>query len=240
MLNILPPARWKGYNKFTVTFRKTPLVNGQIYHIFNRGIDGRITFQDSHEYSRFVQALGFYIYSTPPVKLSRFICLNDLSKEKLNDKPWGEKLVSVICYCVMPNHFHFMLKQEVDGGISGFMSQLLNSYTRYFNTKNDRIGQLFLDQFKNVLIENENQLLHISRYIHLNPFSSGVVNTLSELEKYKYSSFNEYIGKTKTSTFCETGIISSFFKKKELYKKFVFDNADYQRSLKLMRRLMVE
>lgn len=144
-----------------------------------------------------------------------------------------------MCYCLMPNHFHFLLRQEVDGGISKFLGLFQNSYTRYFNTKNDRVGQLFLDTFKNVLVEKEEQLLHLSRYIHLNPYSSKVVENLNDLYKYEWSSLGEYIGGSE-DYICEKDMVLSSFKTKESYKKFVSDRAEFQRELKQIENLLIE
>jgi len=221
------------------SFRKVPLVTGEIYHIFNRGIDKRTTFSDIHEYARAFQIMKFYRFSSPPFKLSRFLKINDACRANLLNVSWGEKLVSIICYCFMPNHFHFMLRQEVDNGISKFMSQFQNSYTRYFNTKRDRIGQLFLDNFKNVLVDSEEALLHLSRYIHLNPYSSSVVNSLEDLYKYEWSSLDEYVW-TSSEPVCEKEMIMALFKNKESYKTFVSDQANYQRELKRIEPLTFE
>jgi putative transposase len=222
-----------------VTIRKVPLVAGEIYHIFNRGIDGRITFGDENELSRFIKAIKFYMYLSPPMSLSRFIELTDPFKIRISVESWGQNLVSVMDYCLMPNHFHLILKQETEGGIPHFMSQLLNSYTRYFNIKNKRVGQLFLDQFKNVLVENDYQLLHLARYLHLNPYSSKLILCKNELIGYKWSSFREHFYKGEDKI-CDTTIVDSNFKTNDDYKKFVFDNADYQRTLKTLRHLMTE
>ena len=102
------------------SYRKVPLVTGEIYHVFNRGIDGRITFPNIKEYSRAYQIMKYYQFSSPPLKLSVFLRISDSKRQELQESSWGEKLVSMMCYCLMPNHFHFMLRQEVDGGISKF------------------------------------------------------------------------------------------------------------------------
>ncbi len=222
-----------------VSFRKVPLVTGEIYHVFNRGIDGRVTFSNIREYSRAYQIMKYYQFSSPPLKLSRFLRIGDSKRQELQESSWGEKFVSIMCYCLMPNHFHFMIRQEVDGGISNFLSLFLNSYTRYFNTKNDRVGQLFLDTFKNVLVETEEQLLHLSRYIHLNPFSSSIVNSLEDLYKYEWSSLGEYIGGSEDHI-CEKDMIFSSFKTKESYKNFISNRAEYQRELKKIENLIIE
>lgn len=219
--------------------RKTPLVTGEIYHIFNKGIDGRITFNDVMDFDRALKTARYYRFSSTPMKLSQFLDLNVESRLKLEKNINGEKIVSIICYCIMPNHFHFTLKQEVDGGISRFISQFVNSYTRYFNTRNKRIGQLFLDRFKNVLVDTDSQALHLSRYIHLNPYSSNIVNNLKDLCNYKWSSLPEYLGKI-NDNICDKDIILSNFSEIPKYKKFVLDRANYQRELKRIENLIVD
>jgi putative transposase len=219
--------------------RKTPLVSDEIYHIFNKGIDGRVTFEDESDYYRACKIMRYYMFSSPPVRLSTFLDLTPEAQLLLSEADYGEEMVSIICYCFMPNHFHFILKQLVENGISRFISQFLNSYTRYFNTKNKRVGQLFLDRFKNVLVENDPQMMHLSRYVHLNPYSSGVVNNLEQLEEYKWSSFREYLNKV-NDPICDKEIVLSNFVIKNSYEKFVLERADYQRELKRIENLILE
>jgi putative transposase len=139
----------------------------------------------------------------------------------------------------MPNHFHILIKQKTDNGISKFMANIQNSYARYFNTKHKRIGPLFQGQFKAVKIESEEQLLHVSRYIHLNPYSSALVKNYEELEKYEWSSLKEYLNTT-LFPFCSKDDIQEYFKKEGSYKEFVFDNADYQKRLEEIKHLILD
>ena len=113
------------------------------------------------------------------------------------------------------------------------------SYTKYFNTKNDRVGSLFQGQFKAVKIDSEEQLLHVSRYIHLNPYSSAVVSKVEELMNYKWSSLPEYqnIGKF---AICSKELIFNSFKTIDSYMSFIFDNADYQKNLENIRHLVFD
>ncbi|MDP3994881.1 MAG: transposase [bacterium] len=219
--------------------RKVPLVTGEIYHIFNRGIDGRVTFFDTNEYLRAYQVMKYYQFSSPSLKLSKFLRVSDSKRQKLQETYQGEKLVLIISYCFMPNHFHLLLRQEADRGISKFLSQFQNSYTRYFNTKNKRVGQLFLDNFKNVLVEGEEQFLHLSRYIHLNPYSSSVVSSLDNLYKYEWSSLSEYLGES-DDFICDKELILSQFKTKESYRDFVSNQAKYQKELKTIENLLID
>ena len=152
----------------------------------------------------------------------------------------GRKLlVEIIAYCLMPNHLHLLLKQLEENGISIFMSNLTNSYTRFFNTKQKRKGPLFQGKFKGVRIETDEQLFHVSRYIHLNPYSSFVLKSLEELESYPYSSLPEYLG-LKKEIHCKTEIILNNFKNIQSYEDFVFDRAGYQRELEKIKHLAIE
>lgn len=219
--------------------RKTPLVTGEIYHVFNRGIAKQPTFTDLREHKRAIKIIDYYRLDSPPVKLSRYLTLpkdaQDLVTSRLQDL---SELVEIYAFCLMPNHFHFLLKQIASNGISRFLAQFQNSYTRYFNTKHERDGALFLDQFKSVRVESEEQLTHVSRYIHLNPYSSFVVKTIEDTLNYPWSSLPEYI--SGQSKFCCTDLVLSQFKDRESYKSFVLDRADYQKKLEIIKHLLIE
>lgn len=219
--------------------RIVPLVDGEIYHVFNRGINRQPTFTAKKEYQRAIQTIRYYRVSTPPLRLSKFLELEKKRQiEMLRVMELTDKLVQVIAYCLMPNHFHFLLRQTQTDGISKFLGNFQNSYTRYFNTRNQRDGSLFLDQFKAVRIETEEQLVHVCRYIHLNPYTSFVVKEFSDLEQYPWSSFSDYL--QNNDSLVEPDVIMGLFKNTSVYKKFVFDQADYQRSLKEVGHLLLE
>lgn len=221
--------------------RILPLVNGEVYHVFNRGIDHRPTFTDKKEFRRAMTVLSYYRFSTPPVKLSKFFLLSNENREIILSglSSGNQKLAEIICYCLMPNHFHLLLKQVEDHGISRFLSNLQNSYTRYFNTKNERVGPLFLDQFKAVRIQTDEQLLHVSRYIHLNPLTSFVVKDFENLQNYPWSSLPEYLGKNEFRI-CFSEQVLDFFKKKSDYEKFLQDQVAYQHELHRIKHLVLE
>jgi len=197
------------------------------------------TFTNAREYKRAKLAANFYQFHFPPIKLSRFLVFPPKKRQKIIQQIRSKALVKILCYVFMPNHFHFLVQQTADGGISKFMSNFQNSYTRYFNVRNERIGPLFLGQFKAVRIETEQQLLHISRYIHLNPYSSYVVKSIKKLEKYPWSSLPKYLD-AKKDGICDESVILSNFSNTDQYKSFVFNHADYQRSLEEIKHLAQE
>ncbi len=219
--------------------RATVLASGHYYHIFNRGLDRRVTFSGRREYQRAILSLNFYRYQSPPNRLSEFLSLSSENQafvlEKLVQK---ESLIQLIAFCLMPNHFHLLIKQLIDGGISKFMSNFQNSYTRYFNTKHKRKGSLFEDQFKAVMVETNEQLVHLSRYIHLNPYTSYIIKDVDGLIEYPWSSFREYLELEKG--ICSKEIVLGEFKGKEEYKRFVLNQKDYQRRLDQIKHLSFE
>lgn len=219
--------------------RPEPLVAGEIYHIFNRGVASMEIFKDDRHFQRFLETALYYQHHKLPLRYSYFARLAQSAKTDALAKLSKEYFVEIISYCLMPNHFHFLLKQITDNGISDFMMKFCDSYTRYFNTKNNRVGPILQGRFKSVRIETEQQLLHVSRYIHLNPYSSGIVKHLEDLPHYQYSSLPEYLGLIK-NPFCQKEMVLSYFKNLNSYKEFVFEQADYQRELALIKHLLLE
>ena len=211
--------------------RKTNLVNNGIYHIFNRSIEHTPIFRGYREKILFLDAIRYYNQENPSLKFS------DYRKSKnLNSSTSTQKVVTIINYCLMPTHFHFTLRQEKDNGIQKFIQRVTNSFAHYYNIKHRRCGHLFEDRFKSVLVENDSQLLHLSRYIHLNP----VTDYLTEIpENYTFSSYDIYIGK-RSSDLVDSSVIMDNFISVQEYKKFVMDRKDYQRKLDEIKHLCLE
>lgn len=221
--------------------RFVPLITEELYHVFNRGVNKQPIFFGKRDYQRAMDVCEFYSFAESKLRFSKFLLLSQEKKihfwRKLREG--NRKLVEIICFCFMPNHFHLLLKQKEENGISKFMSIFQNSFTRYMNTKYERIGPLLQGQFKAVRVEDENQLFHLSRYIHLNPYASFVVKKKEDLINYPWSSFPQYLRKTNNS-FCSVKAVMVSFKNAEEYKNFVFDQADYQRELDRIKHLTFE
>lgn len=192
--------------------RSTPLVTNEFYHLYNRGSDKRNIFNQFRDYKRFQQTSYYYQFIGPKPRFSKF-AKSDL---KLFNPDLNNKLVRIIAYCLMPNHFHFLIRQLKDNGVSNFISQLINSYTKYFNTKYTRVGALLQGTFKAVHIKTDEQLIHSSRYIHLNPIVSGLVK---DLNTYQWSSYLEYINWQ--AILCSPQEVLNFFSSPKKYQEFV-------------------
>jgi len=197
--------------------RTTQFIENGYYHIFNRGVDKRNVFLRYGHYSRFIHTI--------------LSLLNTGSATERSTKNQGLALkykINIICYCLMPNHYHFLLQQIEDGGISEFMHNLNTSYTMYFNKNNNRTGRLFEYTFKAKEIDSDELLLHISRYIHLNP---RVAHIVQDLSLYPWSSYLEYIGE-KDEPFCQKKIIlNHFHDDSKKYEGFVHDQIAYAQLL---------
>ncbi len=168
------------------------LANEEIYHIYSRSIAGYEILNKDNDRNRMLKGLTHYKKEKVPINLSKYVSADEDMKafyDGLMDDT--ENIVQILAYCLMPTHLHLILKQLQNKGISNFMSNLLNSYTRYFNTKYKRKGPLWESRFNRVLVKTDEQLLNLSGYIHINPVRKElVVNP----EDWLFSSYREYLG----------------------------------------------
>jgi len=153
--------------------RKEPLVTGEYYHIYNRGVDKRDIFMDTSNLKRFILSVKEFNTIEPIGSIRESLehksehrsLFSDVGRlRRLREKP----LVAIMCYCFNPNHFHFIVKQEVDGGISEFFKRLLGGYTKYINEIYNRSGALFQGRFKSHLINDDQYFLKIRPYVNMN------------------------------------------------------------------------
>lgn len=217
--------------------RKIVLANGEYYHLFNRGVERRPVFTNRHEFSRAMDLVNFYHFDKPTLRYSKYLALDEGRRRNFLAS-LKDKAVEIIAFCLMGNHFHFLIRQVKEGGSSKFMANFMNSYTKYFNTKYQRVGHLFQGAFKAVHVETDEQLLHLSRYIHLNPITSFKVKP-QELKDYQWSSYPSYIENSDVK-FVNKDIVMSFFKKSFKYEEFVLDQAGYAKKLKTIEHQTID
>lgn len=221
--------------------RLHPIVTSEIYHVYNRSVGSQPIFLNQSDFKRAIEVADFYCHSKTPLRFSHFNRLETKEKEILLSELRSNcpKQVDLLSFCLMQNHFHFLVKQLEDFGITNFMRSFQDSYAKYFNTKRERHGALFQTQFKAVRIETDEQLLHVCRYIHLNPFSSFLVKSIEELKDYQWSSLPDYIGR-RSSKFVNSEFILNFFSSIDKFESFTYDQADYQRKLKELEYFTLE
>ena len=210
--------------------RNPQLKEGYIYHVFTRSIAGFKVFRAKADYLRLVETIKFYRFLKPPTRLSAYLALKNKEKFFLAYMRDIPHIVDILAYCLMPTHIHLLLVQTYENGISQFMKCVLDSYTRYFNLKTGRKGPLWQSRFKHVLIEDEEQLMHVTRYIHLNPATEHLV---AKPEDWNFSSYREYIGTTE-ERLCN--FEKYFTVDHHYYRKFVENQIEYQRALRNVKK----
>ena len=167
-----------------------------VYHVYNRGVEKRIIFLDDDDRFRFIHDLYEFNDSNPAFKYFG----SSTSENKGRDV-----LVEILAFCMMPNHYHLMLRQVSENGITEFMRKIGTGYTNYFNKKYERVGSLFQGRYKMMLMKNEGRYINLPQYIHLNPLKivtpgikeNGTKNfkkALNFLRNYRWSSYRDYIG----------------------------------------------
>ena len=184
-----------------MAYRLTPFVPGEWYHCYTRSIDKGAVFRESKDYERFLET----IYLCNGSEQVRRHDLRDPSHADFFQVNRGEPLVAIGAYCLMPNHFHLLIKEESEKGISKFMHRVGTSFTKYFNIKNDRVGNVFIKPFRSKHIHDHLYFKKVAQYIHLNPaeiyesgWKSGNIRNMDllkkQLERYTYSSLADYRG----------------------------------------------
>lgn len=181
-------------------------VENGYYHLYNRGVEKRVIFEEEQDYLTFIHLLKKYLTEDP---------LFPFSKKSLIAR------IDLLAYCLMPNHFHLLVKQADKNAITDFIRKICTIYSMYFNQKNKRVGTLFQSRFKASLIDNNEYLLHLSRYIHQNP--AEILKENQKLKDYPYSSYPNYLGFI-SQYWVKTNEIISLLKeseKKITYQEFV-------------------
>lgn len=218
-------------------------VENGYYHIYNRGVEKRTIFKNTQDHKVFLSYLKEYL--SPREKSENLKIIFSLQGESFKGLPRQPnnyyKEIELIAYCLMPNHFHLLIKQISKNSMEKFIRSLATRYSMYFNKKYERVGSLFQGPYKAVLIKDDAYLLHLTRYLHLNPkeYTNDLANA--------YSSYTDYLGLRKTS-WVKPNIVLKFFERKtipELNIKKVNTYKDFvekykEASNKILRNLTLE
>ena len=235
-------------------------ITGELYHVFNRGVEKREIFLQTSDFFRFI----FCLYE---LNQKGFIKMRDRIEErqrKKREKYTGatcvskrEVLVEVMVFCLMPNHYHLVLRQLVDGGISLFMKKLADSYVGYFNEKYNRkgMGSLFQGRFKAVHIKDDRQFFNLICYIFTNPLEiieknwkeTGIKNTqkaIQFLKSYRWSNFLDCIGIVNFPSVTKRDFITKFFgtpdKIEEAIENWVLYKVKFEEGFENVKNIIIE
>ncbi len=206
--------------------RSIEFSEGEYYHIYNRGVDKRNIFLDKGDRDRFVKLLYLSNGTKPFV-------FRDVQNKDLGNIDRNDPLVAIGAYCLMPNHFHILVKEITEGGITQFMEKLGTAYSMYFNKRSKRTGFLFEGNFKAEHVDRDEYLKYLYAYIHLNPVKliepewkeegiRDLAKAKSYLEAYRYSSYEDYaMGQREESAILSPKEFPEYFKEEQDFKDFV-------------------
>ena len=222
---------------------KIYIENG-FYHIYNRGVEKRNIFIDEQDYRVFLSYLKLYLrpveeeINTINKNINLDTGYKNIKINRLNELNNYFEKINLICYVLMPNHFHLELQQIGKKDIGNFIQSLITKYTVYFNKKYKRVGSLFQGRYKAVLIFGKEYLINLSKYVHLNPLEILVQGQI--LESYLWSSYPAYIQNIEIKWLKKDYILSYFHEGKISYKDFVENENDLgkQNNIELKRLLL--
>jgi len=190
------------------------------YHVYNRGVEKRTIFVDTQDYVMFRHYLRAYLLPTDhpsqkklPPSLQRVPRDYDLFRR-----------VELLAYCLMPNHFHLIIRQLDEKGMAEFVKRLSNAYVAYFNRRYGRVGSLFQGPYRAALLKADADLLQLTRYVHRDPLELLSGQGLSLLEDYPYSSYPEYLGRRQTDWLHSEAILD-YLPPAATYQQFVEDES---------------
>jgi putative transposase len=217
-------------------YRKTVFSPGEVYHLANHGVGDQMIFKNNRDYSTFIERINFYRF-LPEIRFSRFLKLSPKDKARFFDKcdKTKEPLVKILIFELLPNHFHLVVEEVQEKGIQIFMRNLQNSYARHFNVKNKRKGPLFQSVFIAIHIVDDEQLMYVSGYIHVNAYAAFLIKK-SELWTYPWSSLPDYIGSASGYSFLsKERVLSLFGNDKEKYRNYIDRQAEFHKEKTIIK-----
>ena len=239
-------------------YRKEQFVNGEIYHLVLRGIDDNLIFKDINDYYRGIFSI-YEFNTTKPITIQKRRkirarikkTIRDSGRDPVSTSDERDKLVDILAFCFMPNHIHLLVKQLKDEGIVKFMNKLGAGYGGYYNRKYKRKGYVFQNRFSAVHIKDNNQLKIVFVYIHTNPTAfieskwkeKGIKESqkvIKFLEDYKWSSYQDYIGKKNFPSVTERDFILEVMQKEQGCKEFVDYWIKYKGKIREFAELVLE
>jgi len=204
--------------------RTAPILEDSYYHVFNRGNQKQILFYDAADYSRFLFLL---LYLQSPVtftqinrRVQKFVDTQDFDiKPKDIAEIVATRYVSVLNFCIMPNHFHITVHNVTEEGIEKYMHRVGNAYAKYFNTKYERTGHVFQGTYKANTILDDEQLVYTSAYIHKNPHE--LTSFANACHQYPWSSYSDYVHQNRWGKLLDHSSISDTFDTPAEYQTYV-------------------
>lgn len=206
-----------------MAIRKIAFAPGEFFHVYNRGMQKQPIFKNDADRWRFLFSLLHFQSDLSFDNISElvpfFLQHRMLKRRSTTQEIIDKRVVSLQAFSLMPNHFHLLIKETGENGISRYLQRIQNSYTKYFNTKHEKSGHLFQGPFKAVHVADNEQLLYLSAYIHRNCCELKLWQ--NRPSNYPWSSYQDYIGKNRWEKLLDTEIIKEQFDSPRDYDNWV-------------------
>ena len=212
--------------------KRPRFITNEIYHIYNRGVEKRNVFISDKDYFRFIHNLFEFNDKAPACNIFYKLPFLNSYEVGLRKNPTRKCVVEILAFCLMPNHFHLMVRQKHSNGITEFMRKLGTGYTNYFNLKYKRVGSLFQGKFRAIHLNRQAYFLYLPFYIHLNPLDLIISNwrekeikeievdkAVKFLDKYRWSSYLDYISDKNFPLVTSRKFLLNFFNGPENYRR---------------------
>ena len=202
--------------------RNIKIAPGEYYHLFNRAVNKQVIFHDVRDYARFLFLILYFQSEIKFPQIGRIV--KEFVKSRAFDTGDEQEIsknrtVELVAFCIMPNHFHLIVKELEEGGIADYMQRVLTAYSKYYNVKYEKSGHVFQGPYRVVHIENDRQMLYLSAYVHRNP--RELKGWLSREGSYPWSSYTDFVERNRWSKLLMPDIILGSFKGPEKYKKYL-------------------
>ena len=202
--------------------RNIKIAPGEHYHLFNRAVNKQVIFHDVRDYARFLFLILYFQSEIKFPQIGRIV--KEFVKSRAFDTGDEQEIsknrtVELVAFCIMPNHFHLIVKELEEGGIADYMQRVLTAYSKYYNVKYEKSGHVFQGPYRVVHIENDRQMLYLSAYVHRNP--RELKGWLGREGSYPWSSYTDFVERNRWSKLLMPDIILGSFKGPEKYKKYL-------------------
>lgn len=202
--------------------RNIKIAPGEHYHIYNRAVNKQVIFHEVSDYARFLFLILYFQSPASFPKIGRAVgnYVKRLAFDIVNEKEViRHRTVELVAFCIMPNHFHLIVKEKEEGGIAAYMHRVMTAYAKYYCAKYGKSGHVFQGTYKAILIVDDRQLLYLSAYIHRNP--RNISKWIDKENQYRWSSYQDFVEVNRWGEILLPEVVLGQFKDKNKYRDFV-------------------
>ena len=218
--------------------RKTSIVPGEFYHVYNKSVGSEKIFLSEFNIKQALKRVHYYKFKRN-LKYVDYVKIKENRSDASLSNKQQDPLVIIYAYSIMPNHYHFVVKELKKEGLRSFISNFQMSFAWFYNSRNKRSGSVFQGRFKAKHIQSIEQLLHLIRYVHLNPVTAYLCD-FKDLSNSLRTSYYEYVTDNHKNSIVDTKFVMKHFNSIKDFKVFHKNQVEYQRSLASIKKLLVD